>query len=73
MKKKLIDADINFFEMRIKLYGDLLKTKSKILFDNDIVYFNLERYLERKIETIRKALEKIEKENKTSYRYKKDN
>ena len=72
-EKKLIDADINFFEMRIKLYEDLLKIKPKILFDNDIIYSDLEKYFERKIDTIRKALEKIEKENKISYRYKKDN
>lgn len=72
-EKKLIDADIDFFKMRIKLYEDLLKIKPKIIFDHDIQYSNLEKYFKRKIDTIRKALEKIEKENKTSYRYKKDN
>ena len=57
----LIDADINFFKKRIKMYEDFLKLKPKELFINDIPYSELEIFFGRKIDTVRKAIKKLEK------------
>lgn len=43
-EKKQIDADISFFERRIKLYEDLLKVESKNLFNIRIEYKDLEKF-----------------------------
>ncbi len=66
--KKLIDADIEFFEERIKLYEDLLKLESKKLFDNDMKMKELEKYFNKKYETIEKAIWKMIKVH-SNYRY----
>ncbi len=67
-KKKLIDADIEFFKERIKLYEDLLKLESKKLFDNDMKIQELEKYFNKKYETIEKAIWKMIKAY-SKYRY----
>ena len=48
-EKTLIDADIEFFEMRIGEYEELLHLKSKELFTEDILYSKLENFFNRKI------------------------
>lgn len=68
-EKTLIDADIDFFEERIKLYEDLLKLESKKLFFKDMYVNDLAHYFNRKEETVKKAIWKMIKENR-DYRYK---
>ena len=69
----LIDADIKFFNKRIKMYEDFLKIQSKELFVNDIPYSQLEKFFNRKIDTVRKAIQKLEKKYSIKIRYKKNN
>lgn len=68
-EKLLLDADIDFFEERIKLYENLLKLKSKNLFENDMYVKKLSDYFNRQEETVKKAIWKMIKENR-DYRYK---
>ena len=59
-EKALIDADINFFEDRIKLYEELLKEeKNKNWWNEDMDIKQLCKYFDRKEITIRKAIKKI--------------
>ena len=67
-ERTLIDADIEFFENRIKEYEKLLDVKSKSLFNEDIYVKQLETYFNRAKPTIKKAILKMVKEN-SSYRY----
>lgn len=66
--EKLIDADIIFFEELIKQYEDLLKLKSKNLFDKDMNLQELVLYFNKKYETVEKAIWKMVKVHK-NYRY----
>lgn len=72
-KKDLIDADIEFFEMRIGLYENLLKLKPKELFVNDIQYSQLEKFFNRKLYTIKRAVRNLENKYSINLRFKKDN
>lgn len=72
-EKKLIEADIDFFKNRITMYEEFLKLQPKELFINDIPYSQLEIYFNRKKDTIRKAIEKLEKKYSIKLRYKKNN
>lgn len=65
---KQVDADINFFENRIKEYENLLELDSKNLFNKDIPVECLEDYFHRKAETIRKAVYKMLNDN-ANFRY----
>lgn len=67
-EKKLIDADIDFFEERIKQYEELLKLESKNLFDKDMKIQELVKYFNKKYETIEKAIWKMIKVH-SNYRY----
>ena len=59
-EKALIDADINFFEDRIKLYEELLKVeKNKNWWNEDMDIKQLCKYFDRKEITIRKAIKKM--------------
>ena len=59
-EKALIDADINFFEDRIKLYEELLKVENNQNFWNeDMDIKQLCKYFDRKEITIRKAIKKM--------------
>ena len=59
-KKALIDADINFFEDRIKLYEELLKVeKNKNWWNEDMDIKQLCKYFDRKEITIRKAIKRM--------------
>lgn len=72
-EKNLLDADIEFFIKRIELYEKILKVDSKPLFNNDIAYLQLEKYFDRKIDTIRKAIQKLEKKYNINLRFLKEN
>ena len=66
--KKLIDADIEFFNELIKQYEEILKLESKYLFDKDIKMKELVIYFNKKYETIEKAIWKMIKVH-SNYRY----
>lgn len=72
-EKTLIDADIEFFEMRIGEYEELLHLKSKELFTEDILYSKLENFFNRKIYTIKRAIRNMEDKYKISLVFKEDN
>lgn len=65
---KLIDADIEFFEELIKQYEEILKLESKNLFDKDMEMQELVKFLNKKYETIEKAIWKMIKIH-SNYRY----
>jgi len=67
-KKRLIDADIEFFEERIKLYENHLKVKPKNLFEKDMHVKDLFKNINRQTETVEKAIWKMLKVD-TDYRY----
>lgn len=58
-EKKQIDADIDFFVLRIKQYEELLKVESKNLFVNDIDMIDLVDFFNREYRTIEKAVIKM--------------
>ena len=67
-EKKLVDADIEFFEKRIKQYEKLLNLKSKKIFEKDLKTIELVYYFNKKYETIEKAIWKMIKVH-NNYRY----
>lgn len=69
----LIDADIKYFKKRIKLYEDFLKIQPKELFVNNIPYSQVERFFNRKLYTIKRAIRFLENKYSINLRYKKDN
>lgn len=71
-EKKLIDADIEFFEERIKLYEEHLKVDLKKFFEKDIYVKDLFQYINKKNETIEKAIWKMLRVN-SNYRYEVNN
>ena len=60
-EKKQIDADIDFFELRIKQYEEILHLVSKPLFEKDIKKSELNNYFDRGNTTIKKAIIKMNK------------
>ena len=59
-EKSLIDADINFFEDRIKQYEELVKVeKNKNWWNEDMDIKQLCKYFDKKEITIRKAIKKM--------------
>ena len=60
-EKKQIDADIDFFELRIKQYEEILHLVSKSLFEKDIKKSELNNYFDRGNTTIKKAIIKMNK------------
>ncbi len=66
-EKSQIDADIYFFETRIKEYEKVLKLNSKNLFNEDIAIDDLEEYFNRAKPTIKRAIYKILKINNCRY------
>lgn len=67
-ENSLIDADITFFEKRIKEYEELLNLSPKKLFNKDIYVKELEAYFNRAKPTIKRAIYRMLKVNK-DYRY----
>lgn len=62
-KKNQIDSDIDFFKMRINEYEKLLKIDSSSLELEDMPLLELEKYFNRKLDTINRAIIKMAKEN----------
>ena len=59
-EKSLIDADINFFEDRIKQYEELLKVENnQNWWNEDMDIKQLCKYFDRKKITVRKAIKKM--------------
>ncbi|MBR2587670.1 MAG: hypothetical protein IKD77_00480 [Bacilli bacterium] len=67
-EKSQINADIYFFETRIKEYEKELKLNSKNLFSKDIAVDDLEKYFKRVKPTIKRVVYKMLKVN-SNYRY----
>lgn len=67
-EKSMYDADIKFFKDRIKQYEEILNIKEKELFNCDIEVECLDVFFNRKIETVKKAIQKMIKVHK-EYRY----
>ena len=69
-EKELIDADINFFEDRIKLYKNLLKVENnQNWWNEDMDIKQLSKYFDRKEITIRKAIKKMCDNGFSNYKY----
>ena len=71
-KKNPIDADIEFFLLRIKQYQETLKVDEKDLFTKDMSMNELVDFFHRKYRTVEKAVIKMLKSTDEKYRYKKD-
>ena len=69
-EKSLIDADVEFFETRIKLYEDFLKVKrNKNWWNEDMDIKQLENYFNRAESSIRKAIKKMCDNGFSIYKY----
>ena len=64
---KQIDADINFFEIRIKQYEKALHLNPKSLFEKDIKKSELNNYFDRGNTTIKKAIIKMNKATEKNF------
>ena len=71
-EKKQIDADIEFFLLRISQYEELLKYQPEILFTEDISVKDLPEFFKREKRTIEKAIIKMQKTTGKNYKYLKD-
>ena len=69
-EKSLIDADIDFFETRIKLYEDFLKVEhNENWWNEDMDIKQLENYFNRAESSIRKAIKKMCDNGFSNYKY----
>ena len=69
-EKSLIDADVDFFETRIKLYEDLLKVEhNENWWNEDMDIKQLENYFNRAESSIRKAIKKMCDNGFSNYKY----
>ena len=69
-EKEQIDADIEFFETRIKQYEELLHIKTeKVLWNEDMFILQLPNYFNRTIGTIYNAISKMKKLTNGRYTY----
>ena len=69
-EKSLIDADVNFFETRIKLYEDFLKVEhNENWWNEDMDIKKLEKYFNRAESSIRKAIKKMCDNGFSNYKY----
>jgi hypothetical protein len=72
-EKKQIDADIDFFVLRITQYEDLLQIEPKNNYwEEDMTIKELCNYFNRDISTIKKAIAKMVKETGEQHKYYKD-
>ena len=62
-EQSTLDADIYFFEKRISEYEKTLELQHKNIFQDDIVIDELDKFFNRKKETVRKVINKMLKEN----------
>ena len=69
-EKSLVDADVEFFETRIKLYEDFLKVEhNKNWWNEDMDIKQLEKYFNRAESSIRKAIKKMCDNGFSNYKY----
>lgn len=69
-EKSLIDADVEFFETRIKLYEDFLKVEhNENWWNEDMDIKQLEKYFNRAESSIRKAIKKMCDNGFRNYKY----
>lgn len=69
-EKSLIDADVEFFETRIKLYEDFLKVEhNENWWNEDMNIKQLEKYFNRAESSIRKAIKKMCDNGFSNYKY----
>ena len=69
-EKSLIDADVEFFETRIKLYEDFLKVEhNENWWNEDMDIKQLEKYFNRAESSIRKAIKKMCNNGFSNYKY----
>ena len=69
-EKSLIDADVEFFETRIKLYEDFLKVEhNENWWNEDMDIKQLEKYFNREESSIRKAIKKMCNNGFSNYKY----
>ncbi len=68
-EKSMIDADIDYFNTRIKLYEDLLKVTPKFFWNNDMFVYELPNYFKRVPGTIKNYIIKMNKETDSRYKY----
>ena len=69
-RKKQIDADVNFFENRIKQYEELLKVKHNGKWWNeDMTIKQLEEYFNRSNSSIKKSIRKMCNSGFCNYKY----
>lgn len=72
-KKKMIDADIDFFILRIKQYEELLHIEPKELWEKDMYISELKYYFKRSSSTISNNLTKMYNSTGERYKYTKNN
>lgn len=73
-EKSLIDADIEFFKLRIKQYEELLKIEhNENWWNEDINIRQLCKYFDRKDITVRKAIKKMSDSGFEEYKFLVDN
>ena len=69
-EKSLLDADVEFFETRIKLYEDFLKVEhNENWWNEDMDIKQLEKYFNRAESSIRKAIKKMCDNGFSNYKY----
>ena len=69
-EKSLVDADIDFFETRIKLYEDFLKVEhNENWWNEDMTIKQLEKYFNRAESSIRKTIKKMCDNCFNNYKY----
>lgn len=73
-EKSLIDADVEFFETRIKLYEDFLKIEhNENWWNENMDIKQLEKYFNRTESSIRKAIKKMCDNGFSNYKYLENN
>ena len=73
-EKSLIDADVEFFETRIKLYEDFLKVEhNENWWNEDMDIKQLEKYFNRAESSIRKSIKKMCDNGFSNYKYLENN
>ena len=65
----MVDADIDYFNMRIKLYEDLLQVTPKNFWNNDMYLNELPNYFNRVPGTIKNNIIKMNKATDSCYKY----
>ena len=68
-EKNIVDADIDFFNMRIGLYEDLLKISRKNFWNDDMYVYELPNYFNRVPGTIKNGIIKMNKTTNSLYKY----